>query len=188
MFHEAGCRVTAVSDSQGGVYAKEGIDIAALLLHKQATGSVVDFPATTPVTNEELLISACDVLVPAAVQGVITEKNAAQLRCRLLVEAANAPTTLEASEILVNKGISVVPDVLANAGSVHLCQMERSQGLYDNYWDIEFINRLRRERLINGFRAAMNTAARYQVKSVRTGAWINALKLIEEAVKARGWC
>jgi glutamate dehydrogenase/leucine dehydrogenase len=88
----------------------------------------------------------------------------------------------------VNKGISVVPDVLANAGSVHLCQMERSQGLYDNYWDIELINRLRRERLINGFRAAMNTAARYQVKSVRTGAWINALKLIEEAVKARGWC
>jgi glutamate dehydrogenase len=188
MFHEAGCRVTAVSDSHGGVYSKDGIDIAALLQHKQATGSVAGFPSTTPVTNEELLISACDVLVPAAVQGVITEKNAAQLRCRVLVEAANAPTTLEASEILVNKGITVVPDVLANAGSVHLCQMERSQGLYDNYWDIEFINRLRRERLINGFRTAMNTAARYQVKSVRMGAWINALKLIEEAVKARGWC
>lgn len=188
MFSEAGCRVVAVSDSRGGVFAKEGIDIAALLEHKQATGGVDGFPGTTPLTNAGLLECDCDVLVPAAVQGVITADNAGRIRARLLVEAANAPTTLEADAVLAEKGITVVPDVLANAGSVHLCQMERSQGLYDNYWDLETINRLRRERLSGGFRTALNTAARYQVKSARLGAWIFALKRIEEAVKMRGWC
>jgi glutamate dehydrogenase len=95
---------------------------------------------------------------------------------------------VEADAILTENGITIVPDVLANAGSVHLCQMERSQGLYDNYWDIETINHLRRKRLVGGFRAAMNTAAKYNIQSARLGAWINALKRIEEAMKMRGWC
>jgi glutamate dehydrogenase/leucine dehydrogenase len=80
-----------------------------------------------------------------------------------------------------------VPDVLANAGSVHLCQMERTQGLSDDYWDMDTIERLRRERLVAGYRAALNTAARHNLKSARLGAWINALKRIEEAMKTRGW-
>ncbi len=187
-FQNAGCRVVAVSDIRGGIYVKEGVDVAALLHHKQQTGSVVEFPGSTPLGNAELLQLECEVLVPAAVQGVITEENAGRLRTRLLVEAANAPTTVEADKILVEKGIAVVPDVLANAGSVHLCQMERSQGLYDNYWEIDVINRLRWERLIGGVREARTTASRYGVASTRLGAWINALKRIEEAVKTRGWC
>ncbi|MGD8742502.1 MAG: Glu/Leu/Phe/Val dehydrogenase [Granulosicoccaceae bacterium] len=188
MFYEAGCRVVAVSDSRGGVYAQDGIDVAALLEHKQATGSVGGFPGTTPLTSAELFECECDVLVPAAVQGVVTADNARRIRARMLVEAANAPTTVEADAILTENGITIVPDVLANAGSVHLCQMERSQGLYDNYWDIETINHLRRKRLVGGFRAAMNTAAKYNIQSARLGAWINALKRIEEAMKMRGWC
>jgi glutamate dehydrogenase len=188
MFNEAGCRVVAVSDSGGGVYAEDGIDVVALAEHKRTTGRVGDFPGTAPLTNAELLECECDVLVPAAVQGVITADNARRIRARLLVEAANAPTTMEADAILAENGVTVVPDVLANAGSVHLCQMERSQGLYDNYWDLETINRLRRERLTGGFRAALNTAARHQAGTARVGAWINALKRIEEAVKMRGWC
>jgi glutamate dehydrogenase len=188
MFHAAGCRVVSVSDSSGGVHNSDGIDMAALSEHKKAVGCVSGCPGTTSISNAELLESECDVLIPAAVQGVITSENAGRLRTRLLVEAANGPTTVEADAILAEKGIPIVPDVLANAGSVHLCQMERSQGLYDNYWDIETIDQLRRERLVSGYDAALSTAARYKTQSVRLGAWINALKRIEEAVKTRGWC
>jgi glutamate dehydrogenase len=188
MFQQAGCCVVAVSDSRGGVYAKDGIDIAGLLEHKQRTGQVADFPGTSPVTSDGLLECDCDVLVPAAVQGVITADNADRIRASMLVEAANAPTTIEADGMLTEKGVFIVPDVLANAGSVHLCQMERTQGLSDDYWDIETINHLRRKRLVSGYRAAMNTAAKYQVKSARIGAWINAVKRVEEAMKMRGWC
>lgn len=188
LFEEAGCAVIAVSDSRGGVYAEDGIDVPALLEHKHGTGGVGGLRGTTPITNAELLESDCDVLVPAALQGVITTDNAGRVKARMVVEAANAPTTLEADAILLENGVTVVPDVLANAGSVHLCQMERTQGLTDDYWDADTINRLRRERLLAGYRAALNTAARFELKSVRLGAWINALKRIEEAVKARGWC
>ncbi|WP_303909509.1 Glu/Leu/Phe/Val family dehydrogenase [Thiohalomonas denitrificans] len=187
-FHEAGCRVVAVSDSRGGVYAEDGLNVPALLEHKRQTGRVAGFPGTTLITNAELLESDCQVLVPAARQGVITEDNAPRIRPRLLVEAANAPTTVEADAILMENGVIVVPDVLANAGSVHLCQMERTQGLCDDYWDLDKVSRLRRERLVGGYRSALNTAARYGVTSARLGAWINALKRIEEAVKTRGWC
>jgi glutamate dehydrogenase len=188
MFFEAGCRVIAVSDIRGGIYNKEGIDIPALLEHSQQTGSVVDFPGTRAITNAELLESDCDVLVPAALQGVITAENAGRIRARMLVEAANAPTTVEADAILTDKGITVVPDVLVNSGSVHLCQMERTQGLSDDHWDMEKIDHLRHKRQIDAYRAALRTAARHNVASARLGAWINALKRIEEAVKTRGWC
>lgn len=188
MFYKAGCRVVAVSDSRGGLYANEGLDIPGLLAHKQATGKVADFADSQPMTGQDLLECDCDVLVPAAVQGVITSDTADRIKAQMLVEAANAPTTMEAEAILLEKGITIVPDVLANAGSVHLCQMERSQGLADNYWDIETINRLRHKRLVAGYRAAMNTAAKYHLKSARLGAWINALKRIEEAMQMRGWC
>lgn len=187
-FFEAGCKVIAISDSHGGVFNEHGIDVAALMEHKQKTGQVMGLKGTHSVTHEELIACDCDVLVPAALQGVITSDNAAQVKARLLIEAANAPTTMEADGILAEKGVTVVPDVLTNAGSVHLCQMERTQGLYDNYWDAETINHLRRERLSAGFHAALNTAARYQVSSLRIGAWINALKRMEEAIKMRGWC
>ncbi|HKK16324.1 MAG TPA: Glu/Leu/Phe/Val dehydrogenase [Gammaproteobacteria bacterium] len=188
LFQDAGCRVIAVSDSRGGVFAEDGLDIPALREHKQQTGHVSDFPGSTPISNAALLECDCDVLVPAALQGVITEDNAARIRPRLLLEAANAPTTLEADAILLKNAVTVVPDVLANAGSVHLCQMERTQGLSDDYWDLDKINHLRNKRLVAAYRAALNTAAKFNVKSARLGAWINALKHIEEAVKTRGWC
>jgi len=127
------------------------------------------------------------VLVPAAVQGVINGDNAARIRPRMLVEGGNATTTLEADEILAGNGVIIVPDVLANAGSVHLCQMERTQGLYDNYWDLQTVDRERQQRLVDAYRAALNAAAKYGVESARLGAWINATKRIEEAIITRGW-
>lgn len=187
-FYEAGCRVVAVSDSRGGVYAEGGLDIQALLQHKQETGHVEGFAGTTALSNEALLACDCDVLIPAALQGVITEENAGKIQADMVVEAANGPTTVEADAILMDRGVTVVPDVLANAGSVHLCQMERTQGLSDDYWDIKTINHLRRKRLVSGYRAALYAKTKYDTASIRLGAWINALMRIEEAVRMRGWC
>lgn len=188
MFYEAGCNIVAVSDSRGGVYANDGLDVPGLLAHKRATGKVADFAGSEPISSEVMLECDCDVLVPASVQGVITADNADRIQARMVVEAANAPTTVKAEAMLLERDITIVPDVLANAGSVHLCQMERSQGLSDNYWDIDTINRLRQERLARGYREAVNAAAEHHLKSIRLGAWINALKRIEEAMHLRGWC
>ncbi|MGD8430310.1 MAG: Glu/Leu/Phe/Val dehydrogenase [Ectothiorhodospiraceae bacterium] len=187
MLHKAGCRVIAVADSRGGVRRDDGLDIPALQEHAREAGTVAGFPGADAITNADLLESDCAVLIPAAVQGVITRENAPRIRARLLVEAANGPTTIEAEEALLDRGITVVPDVIANSGSVHVCQMERSQGLYDNYWDPETINELRRTRLLGSYQEALHTVANLGLKSVRMGAWINALRRIEEAVHLRGW-
>ncbi|WP_435101432.1 Glu/Leu/Phe/Val family dehydrogenase [Arhodomonas sp. AD133] len=187
MFYEAGCRVIAVSDSGGGIRNDGGLNVPALRTFAADAGTVAGFPGADRITNAELLETACTVLVPAAIQGVIHRENALRVKARLLVEAANAPTTIEAEEILLQHGVTVVPDVIANSGSVHVCQMERSQDLYDNYWDADTIDDLRRTRLLRSYREALHTAANLGVESVRLGAWVNALRRIEEAVHARGW-
>jgi glutamate dehydrogenase/leucine dehydrogenase len=185
---QADCRVVAVSDSRSAVTNPDGLDVVALRAHKAETGGVADFPGGEPLDPAALLAVDCDVLIPAAVQGVIHEGNAGDVRARLLVEAANAPTTMAAHAMLAERGVTIVPDVLANAGSVQLCQMERTQGLYDNYWDADTIDRLRHERMVEAYRAARSTAAHCNTESMRLGAWINALRQIEEASRARGWC
>jgi glutamate dehydrogenase len=183
----AGLRVVAVSDVSGGVYREDGLDIAALEAHSAEAGTVVGFPGADAIDNAELLTCECDVLVPAAVQGVITADNAGDVRAKLVVEGANAPTSVEADAILEERGITVVPDVIANSGSVHVCQMERSQGLYDNRWTIEHVEALRRERMLHAYGAALSAGARHGVQSARFGAWINALERLQEAMKTRGW-
>lgn len=188
LFHQAGCRVVAVSDSRGGVYRADGLDVPALAAHRRQAGMLRGFPGADALSNAELLECPCMILVPAAVQGVITADNAELIQARLLVEAANGPTTVEADRILADRGVTVVPDVIANSGSVHVCQMERSQGLYDNYWDAETIDGLRRRRLLAAYGEALHAAAGHGVRSARLGAWINALRRIEEAVHLRGWC
>ncbi|MDZ7785324.1 MAG: Glu/Leu/Phe/Val dehydrogenase dimerization domain-containing protein [Halioglobus sp.] len=185
---QRGLPIVAVSDVSGGFFDGDGLDVDALLDHARQTGGLEGYPHATALGNAELLECDCDVLIPAAVQGVIDENNAEAIRASVIVEAANAPVTVEADALLAERGITVVPDVLANAGSVHLCQMERTQGLSDNYWDRDTIDRLRRKRLVGAYRAAVNTAARHDGASARLGAWINALGRIEEAVKLRGWC
>jgi glutamate dehydrogenase len=187
-FQEAGCKVIAVREIDSGVYSQEGLDVNELLQHREKEGSLENFPGSQPISNEELFACDCDVLVPAALQGVITGEVAEKVKARILVEAANSPTTLDADELLLDRGVTIVPDVLANAGSVHLCQMERTQGLSDDYWGAETISEQRRRRLVHSYQQAAECAERYQLKSVRLGAWINALKRIEEAVLTRGWC
>jgi len=123
-----GCRIIAASDSRGGVYSKKGIDPFALSKHKQETGSVVDFPETDNITNEELLELKCDILVPAALGHQINERNAPRLKAKMIAEGANGPTTPEADEILDHSGIFVIPDILANAGGVTVSYFEWCRG------------------------------------------------------------
>ncbi len=187
-FQDAGCKVIAVREIDAGVQSGAGLDIEKLLAYRADNGTLEGYPDADPISNEELFTCDCDVLVPAALQGVITRDVAENIKARILVEAANAPTTLEADEILLERGVTIVPDVLANAGSVHLCQMERTQGLSDDYWGAETISEQRRKRLVHSYQKAAEIASEHNLRSVRLGAWIYALKRIEEAVLARGWC
>jgi glutamate dehydrogenase len=186
-FQQAGYRVVAVSDSGSGIYRAEGLDLDQVRAHKAQAGKLAGFAGAEAMTNAELLTCDCDVLVPAAVQGVITADNAADVSARLVVEAANGPTTLDAHDILVDQGVTLVPDVLANAGSVQVCQMERTQGLSDQQWDRETVRDLRRRRLLDAYRQAQRAADRHGLDSLRLGAWIHALERVQEAARLRGW-
>src|SRR5207245_3111844 len=115
---ELGGRVIAVSASRGGVFAGDGLDLPLVTRHKQETGSVTGAPRTRPVSNEELLELDCDILIPAALEGVITDRNARHVRARIVAEAANGPTSPEADDVLRERGIMVIPDILCNAGGV----------------------------------------------------------------------
>ncbi|MGF1467052.1 MAG: Glu/Leu/Phe/Val dehydrogenase [Sandaracinaceae bacterium] len=187
LYAEAGARVLAVSDREGGVHRDDGLDIEALAVHAAEAGTVAGFPGGEAIGNAELLVCACDVLVPAAVQGVLTVENADRVQARLIVEGANSPTSVDADAVLTDRGITVVPDIIANSGSVHVCQMERSQGLYDNRWSFEQVEELRRERMLRAYREALHAGGRHGVRSARLGAWINALERLQLAIKTRGW-
>jgi glutamate dehydrogenase/leucine dehydrogenase len=186
LLHEAGCKVVAVTDVYGGIRDDGGLDIPALKAHVAETGKVEGFPGSQPVDNEALFTLKCDFLIPAAVQSVITKRNAGDVQARLIVEAANGPVTTEADGILAEKGIPVIPDVVANAGGATVCHFERSQGLSDRYWRLETVNERLEIRILQAYRDAADTAKEFNA-DVRTGAWIHALKKLELAMTLRGW-
>ncbi|NIM52191.1 MAG: glutamate dehydrogenase [Gemmatimonadales bacterium] len=140
LFAEAGARIIAVSDSRGGIANPDGLDWAAALKHKRLTGSVVGLPNAQVVSNEELLTLPCDILVPAALENVIRGDNAADIKARLVAEAANGPTTPDADRILFERGIPVLPDILANAGGVTVSYFEWVQNIENEQWDEEEVN------------------------------------------------
>jgi glutamate dehydrogenase (NAD(P)+) len=135
LYDGAGARVVAVSDSRGGIYDPNGLDIKQVEQHKDATGSVVDFPGTKALATKEVLEVPCDILIPAAMENQIVERNAGRIQARLIVEAANGPTTPEADDILNERGILVLPDILANAGGVVVSYYEWVQNLQNQQWD-----------------------------------------------------
>jgi glutamate dehydrogenase/leucine dehydrogenase len=182
-----GCRIVAVSDVYGGVYNAAGLDIEALKQHVARTGRVADFTGTEPVANENLFGLDCDILVPAAVQSVIHRGNAANVAARLIVEGANGPVTTEADAILHDKGVVIVPDVVANSGGATVCHFERTQGLSDQYWDLETVNRQLEKRILAAYRSAAERAEEAGGATLRLGAWIHALKMLEKAMQLRGW-
>jgi glutamate dehydrogenase (NAD(P)+) len=153
LYHEAGARVIAISDSGGGIHAPDGLDPETVLAFKKEHGSVVGVPDTTTITNDELLALECDILVPAAMEGQLRADNADEVRARMVVEAANGPTTLKADEIMAANGVVVLPDILANAGGVIVSYFEWVQNLENQQWELESV----RERL-----------QKYMVKAVDT--------------------
>ena len=140
LLHEAGCKVIAVSDLRGGIYHEDGVDIGRLLEHHKAAGTVTGLVGNEPITNEELLELDCDFLVPAAINGVIHRDNAPRVRARMVVEAANHPLTPDADEILNDRGIHVLPDILVNAGGVVVSYFEWTQNLYQHQWEESRVN------------------------------------------------
>jgi glutamate dehydrogenase/leucine dehydrogenase len=149
LFAEAGAAVVAVSDSRGGILGKQGLDLEAVRAHKRETGSVVGVPDTTTITNQELLEVPCDILIPAALEHEIRAENAPRIQARLVVEAANGPTTPAADRILAERGVVVLPDILANAGGVTVSYFEWVQNNENESWELEQVNQrlgLRMER------------------------------------------
>ncbi|GAB6063425.1 Glu/Leu/Phe/Val family dehydrogenase [Deferrisoma palaeochoriense] len=187
LLHEAGAKIVGVSDVRGGIINERGLDIPKLREHVARTGSVVGFPGADPIANEQLLEIDCTILIPAAVQSVVHEGNAAAVKARLIVEAANSPVTPAAEDALLGRGVLIVPDVVANCGSALVCSFERTQGLTDDYWDLDTVNARLRTRILKAYREAVATAGEVKTNSLRSGAWINALRKISKAVRLRGW-
>jgi glutamate dehydrogenase (NAD(P)+) len=184
--HEEGFNVVGVSDVTGGIYNPKGLDIHSLLEHVQQTGGVQNFPGADNVTNAELLALPCDVLIPAAMESQITQRNAAQIQAKLMVEGANGPTTPEADDILNDKGVFIVPDVLANAGGVVVSYFEWVQDLQSFFWDEDEVYRQLQRIMIKAYDNTTATAEKYKV-DMRTAAQMAAIKRVADAIATRGF-
>ncbi|NOU77262.1 glutamate dehydrogenase [Paenibacillus sp. LMG 31458] len=183
--HDAGAKVVGISDAGGALYDPNGLDIDYLLDRRDSFGTVTNlFP--NRITNKELLIQECDILVPAAIENQITEENAWQVKAKLLVEAANGPTTTIATEILTQRGIMIVPDVLASAGGVVVSYFEWVQNNQGYYWTEEEVNERLHKILVDSFHNVYRTSQEKNV-DMRLSAYMVGLKRMAEAVKWRGW-
>jgi glutamate dehydrogenase (NAD(P)+) len=184
--HERGARVVAVSDVHGGIYNSKGLDLRHLQRHIDETKSVVGFPGADALSNQELLALDVDVLVPAALEGQITRENASQVRAKVIAEGANGPTTPEADRILNDLGVTVIPDILCNAGGVVVSYFEWVQGLQSFFWDEGEVRRSMEKTLLDNLDAVVGATVRRRC-DLRTAAYTIALSRIVEAVKLRGF-
>lgn len=179
-------RVVAVSDTKGGIYTKKALSFVDVLEHKKKTGSVTGFQKTTHITNEELLELHVDVLIPAALEDVLTEENAPRIKAKIILELANGPTTPEADEILHRKKCFVIPDFLANAGGVTVSYFEWCQNQHGFYWTLEEVHQQLEKRMKKAFHD-MNRVYKEKKLDPRTCAYIVSLQRVAEAMKLRGW-
>ena len=184
ILHSEGFKVLAVSDVFGAVMNPDGLDIPAVSEHFKKTGSVVGAPGTQTISNAELLELKCDILVPGALQDVITEKNAPNIKAAVVLCGANGPVTAEADAILFKRGIQNVPDIVGNSGGIIINQWEREQGITTNYWDLDTIHAATKKKLIAVYHDTEKTAAEFGV-SMTDAAWINALRRVSSAIRAR---
>ncbi|HLZ57168.1 MAG TPA: Glu/Leu/Phe/Val dehydrogenase [Ktedonosporobacter sp.] len=182
-----GCKIVGVSDIAGGVYNPSGIDIAMAVRYAREHGSLMGLPGTERVSNAELLELPCDVLVPAALESQITHSNAGKIKARLIVEAANGPTTPEADAILHERGITIVPDILANAGGVTVSYFEWVQGLQHFFWREQEINSRLEAIMVQSYQEVREKAREHQV-DLRMGAYLLAVARVAEAMDVRGRC
>ena len=182
---ELGCTIVGLSDITGGVYNPRGIDVHRALRYSKEHGSLQGLPDTEPVSNAELLELPCDVLIPAALENQLTGQNAARVKTRLVIEAANGPTNPAADRILNDAGITVVPDILANAGGVTVSYFEWVQDLQRFFWAENEINDRLETIMKRSYRAVAHKAAEQEV-NLRMGAYLLAVARVAEATELRG--
>jgi glutamate dehydrogenase (NAD(P)+) len=185
LIEQLGCKIVGLSDVKGGIYDSRGLKVAEVLAHLKQTGSVVGFHGAESLTNEELLEADCDVLVPAALECVIHGGNAARIRAKLIVEGANLPTTPSGDEVLYKRGVTVVPDILANAGGVTCSYFEWAQNLQQVFWDEEHINHELEKIMSKAYRTVADRAAKEKIQ-MRTAAYCVAVERVARAEKLRG--
>jgi len=183
--HDVGTKVIAVSDSKGAVYNKEGVNPSKLLTHKQKTGSVINCEGCETISNAELFELDCNVLIPAALENVITKKNASNISAKIVIEVANGPTTSEADKILYERDVFLVPDILSNAGGVTVSYFEWVQSLTSWLWtEDEVLTRL--EKIMQqGFRDTLKVYKEKEI-DMRTAAQVFAVDRVADAIKTRG--
>jgi glutamate dehydrogenase (NAD(P)+) len=185
IMHALGARVVAVSDSRGAIVGERGLNPLDVNQHKQETKSVVGFNGSEPISEEDLLALPCDILIPAALEGVITENNADKVKARIVAEAANGPTTPGADRVLHARGVHMIPDILANAGGVVVSYFEWVQSLQSFFWtEAEVIQRL--EQIMVGAYERVFAAARQNRVDMRTAALMLAVRSVADAIATRG--
>jgi glutamate dehydrogenase (NAD(P)+) len=177
--------IVAVSDSTGGIHNPNGLEIGKVVAWKQEHGTVQGFPGAKDVTNAEVLEVECDILIPAALENQITERNAGNVKARLVAEAANGPTTPEADEIFWNKNIFLIPDILCNAGGVTVSYFEWVQDLNRDHWSEKVVNEKLREIMVRSFQETL-TIARREACYMRTAAYLLAVERVADATQLRG--
>jgi glutamate dehydrogenase (NAD(P)+) len=185
LLHEQGIKILGLSDINGGIYNKNGLDIKKVFEYFAKNNSLVDFPEAENVSNQDLLELKCDILVPAAKEDQITKHNADRINCRVIVEGANGPTTAKADPILQEKGIMVVPDILANAGGVTVSYFEWVQDRIGYFWALEMVNDRLDRMMREAFENVCYHADKYNL-TLRIGAYVLAIDRVAKTLKLRG--
>ncbi len=181
-----GCKVVAVSDSKGAIYSEEGLDPEDVSGYKHSTGSVLDYPGTKNITNEELLELDVEILIPAALENVITEKNAKRIKPKILAEMANGPTTVEAEELLSLNGVHIIPDILCNGGGVIVSYFEMVQNQSSIQWEEEEVQKQLERKMKKAYHSVYDFSAKNNV-TMRQAAYTLAVGRVIEAMQLRGW-
>ncbi len=183
---EQGAKIIALSDSRGGIMNADGLNPHAVEEHKKKTGSVVNFPGSKAISNEEILEAKCDVLVPAALENQLTGHNADTVQARIVAEAANGPTLPAADTVMFQKGITVLPDILANAGGVTVSYFEWAQDLQGFFWSLEEVNQRLERVMVRSYTDTRKIAQQYKIHN-RSAAYVLAIQRVVDAIRIRGF-
>ena len=185
ILHDLGCQIVAVSDSMGGVHCPSGVDPYKIHEHKLKTGSVIDFEGCTNLTNEELLQTECDILVPAALENVITKNIAEGIKAKIVAEGANGPTTPQADRVLFEKDVCLVPDILANSGGVTVSYFEWVQNLTREHWPLQEVNRKLEDKMVKAFYDVYSLCKKEEIE-MRTAALMLGVGRVADATRILG--
>lgn len=186
LLHKAGAKIIAVSSGAGGIFSESGLDIPAVKAYAaQNRRSVVGFPQSTPISNADLLTLSCDVLIPAALENQITQENVNQIKAQFIAEAANGPVTLDANQVLEARGVTVLPDILANAGGAVVSYLEWVQGLSYLFWDEERVNKEMEHLMVQAYRKVIHESKARGV-NLRLAAYTLGVGRVAQALTDRG--